>query len=131
MPTEPTPDPRFPVPDRSGLPQVTSDQISKEITIKRGQFVLNDGRPAIVEFWKDCDIALYCYTVFFSTLDAEDWDAQRHLKYLKENNLLQQSKLCDPNTHPEGGLGIKKIPDEAGQEVWSVTQALWQDDDVF
>jgi len=119
------PDPRFPVPIPPGKPQKSSSnrEFYPEIDINSGSCVMKDGRPARFENWLDCDTQTFCRTVYYSTLDAEDWDERRHYDFLKESDLLNDK------TRPDESVGLNRSDDEAGQSWWSVTVGVFDDEE--
>jgi len=84
---------------------------------------MKDGRPARFENWLDCDTQTFCRTVYYSTLDAEDWDERRHYDFLKESDLLNDK------TRPDESVGLNRSDDEAGQSWWSVTVGVFDDEE--
>jgi hypothetical protein len=117
------PDPRFPVPKPPAKPagSLRKSQFYSEIDISAGRCVMNDGRPALIENWLDCDTEFFCRTVYYSTLDAEEWDERRHYEFLKESGLLKDK------TYTMESSGFKRIEDNEGQGWWVVTVPICDD----
>lgn len=122
---DPKPDPRFPVPDRTIKPGATEEKSKyfREINIGHGSWIMADGRPAMFENWLDCDAQTFCRTVYYSTLDAENWDCDRHYNFVKESGLLKDK------TYPGDSVGLVQIEDKAGRLWWSVTIGIRDDED--
>ena len=110
----------YPKPDRSNhKPQQDAKRESyPEIDVARGERVMNDGRPAVIEDWYDCDCEVFCRTAFYSTLGTDGWSEFHHYAYLEANGLL------DGKTYSGWGVGRKKFMDPSGNEMWSSTVTM-------
>jgi hypothetical protein len=84
---------------------------------------MKDGRPAIFENWLDCDTQTFCRTVYYSTLEAEDWDERRHFDFMTESGLLNDK------TRPGESVALNRSDDESGQSWWTVTVGVYDDED--
>ena len=117
---EPAPDPRFPVPDRSDhQPQSKADDPEfPELDLAQNQWVMPDGRPAVVEEWLDLRTRHLMRTFFYSTLEIEDWSQAQHFAYIASaNGLVGRNK-------PGESLGISELVDPAGNTLFSITIAI-------
>lgn len=75
------------------------------------------------ENWLDCDTQTFCRTVYYSTLEAEEWSDRQHFDFLK------QSGLIEDKTYPSESVGLTRIEDNTGRSWWSVTVGIREDDD--
>ena len=118
-------DPRFPVPNRSDHDpqQDASREFFPELDIAASVLVLADGRPARIEDWFDSDMRLHCRTAFYSTIDTEQWSEDQHFRYMQDNNLLVRK------TYPGNGVGLTRLTDASGNDVWSATVVISREED--
>ena len=95
---------KYPEPDRSDhTPQQDANrEFYPELDLGGGKITLKDGRPAVFENWFDKDMELYCRTVFYSTLEIEDWTEAQHLEYFVQNGLMEGKE------YHSDALGLKK-----------------------
>ena len=115
-------DQRFPKPDRSNhTPQRDAKRESyPEIDCGRGEVVMTDGRPAAIEDWYDSECEASCRTVFYSTLETEDWSGGDHFAFIEASGLLAGK------SDPGRSVGHKVITDASGNSIWSVTVVMRQ-----
>ena len=104
------PNPKYPVPVRI-LEKLEINNLSRQIDIGKSARFMNDGRPVIVEYWRDTDAGLDCATAFYSVVDIKDWDGKQHREYLENNGIMR--------TDDEGPSTAIWI-DAAGNSMWSV-----------
>ncbi len=115
----------FPVPvrsNRSSQPDVAREHFPELDLLQRIREA-RDGRPVLIEDWFDLDTRYFCRTAFYSPLGIEGWSPEQHYTYLDESGLLIGK------TDASRGVGLKRIMDDADQEVWSVTVVIKRDDD--
>ncbi|MBP7735479.1 MAG: hypothetical protein KA369_05845 [Spirochaetes bacterium] len=112
----------YPKPDRSDhYPQKDAHRkYYPELDLSSSEKIFNDGRPYIVEDWVDKEMEIVCMTCFYSTIGIENWDSNQHKDYLNRHNLLSNQEEKYKNSDP----GIKKIMDNSGNEMWSVTSIV-------
>ena len=72
-------DTKYPRPDRKPKLGCKGVDYFKDIGTGRAETVFDDGRPIVIEYWFDVDTQLDFVTAFYSTLDIEAWDSDRHL----------------------------------------------------
>lgn len=110
----------YPKPDRTDhtFQQDAKRESYPEIDLARGEVVMNDGRPAVVEDWYDRECEIFCRTAFYSTIGTEDWTESDQYAYLENNGLLKGK------TDPSRGAGLKRLIDASGNEVWSATVVM-------
>lgn len=110
----------FPLPNRSDHePQQDAHrEFYPEIDMGRGEIVMNDGRPAVIEDWFDSECEIACRTAFYSTIGIENWSEAEHHAYLKANGVLKGKD------YPTDGVGHKKLVDPSGNEIWSATVVM-------
>ena len=104
--------------------EVKNTQQSKEIEIGAATGRFNDGRNYIAEQWFDSDTETINITFFYTTYGIESWSEKDHLDYVARHKLLTARDKKHANSTP----GIKKVKDEAGQEMWSVTFVINEED---
>ena len=116
-------DRKFPKPDRSGhMPQQDAHrEFNPEIDLAAGEFVMNDGRPAVVEDWYDRDCEVFCRTVFYSALGTDTWSEADHYSFLEANGLLKGK------TYPDRGVALTENPDTSGEKFWGANVVMRRD----
>jgi len=97
--------------------EVKNTPQSKEIEMGTGTGKFDDGRVYIAEQWFDSDTETINITFFYTTFGIESWAEKDHLDYVARHELLTARDKKHINSTP----GIKKVKDEASQEMWSVT----------
>ena len=112
----------YPKPDRSDhKPQQNARrEFYPEIDIARGEFVMNDGRPVVIEDWYDCDCELELRTAFYSTLGTDDWSEDDHYSYLEANGLVKGK------TYPDRGMALRAFIDASGNKIWTASIVMYE-----
>ncbi len=114
----------FPKPDRSDYqPQQNAHRMFyPELDLGSSEGVFKDGRPYRCEYWFDKDTAFFCRTYFYSVLGIEDWVETDHDRYIRDHGLLE-----DQGEQFTGQVGLNRINDASGNEMWSVTEVFAED----
>jgi hypothetical protein len=109
--------PKYPKPDRTNHKeqQNAKSDFYPEIDIAKGEVLLDDDRPAIVEDWFDIDTRAELRTIFYSTSGIEEWKTEDHLDYLLKNKIM---KSKDDTIEP------RKYIDPGKNEIWSIRWLL-------
>ncbi len=107
-------EPQFPVFFRNKRKRTENIEWSKEIDTGRGERVLDDKRPLVMEYWYDSDTALDFVTAFYSSKGIEEWSGNEHKAYLVRNGVLKSSDHV-PSTFI--------FNDDVGNSMWSVNWA--------
>ena len=102
---------RFPKPDRSNKKKSKRSDFYWEIDTGRSEIVMDDGRPALIEEWFDCETRADCTTVFYSTLGIARWSKRQHQAYLTRNKIIKRTF----------GISVMLILDASVHSMWSVT----------
>jgi hypothetical protein len=100
---------KFPIPNRKK--NFNGDEHHREINQGSILVFLDDGRPALIERWYDCDTELDLMTVLYSSMEIEDWSSSQHAEYLVRNGILKELR---------SDIAINKWLDAAKQSMWSL-----------
>ena len=91
---------------------------SPERLIRRSPVLLEGDRPAIIEEWIEPDAHWYCRTAWYSVVDIEDWTDEEHYDHLAAHGIAEKEPELGRNA------GCKKVEDEEGNMMWSVTVVI-------
>lgn len=108
---------RYPIPTLPGIFDKNHPTTPEQL-IWRCPALLEGDRPAVIEDWIEPDMHLYCRTAWYSVLDAEEWNDEKHYDYLAAHGVVE--------TEPEGSRNVcsKTVEDIDGNLMWSVTVVI-------
>ena len=102
---------QFPRPDRGNRKKSEKSDFYWEIDEGQSDIVMDDGRPALIEYWFDTETRADCITAFYSVLGIEEWSDNDHRSYLIRNKVLKTAV----------GLSADQTVDGSKNAMWSVT----------
>src|SRR5213592_4023043 len=115
--------PEHPRPDRSGYqPNFRKTEDDPSVDIGWNEGVMSDGRPYRAECWAEDGITML--TFFFSARGLEDRAEGELATLLTREGLVE---LMEPRRE----LGLMRITDSAGNDLWSINVAVGSGDDVY
>ena len=95
-----------------------------------GEGTLKDGRPYRAECW--FEVNLTCLTCFLPTVGIENYSAEDFKKLVVSEGLIS---FDDENFLSSGYSGdnveAKKVTDASGNEMWSITVIIGDDDGTY
>ena len=101
---------RYPVPFFRQEQEAESPELMAppELELGKDFMLLDDGRPARLEHWYDCEMACFFLTAIYSDRDLDAWQEEDHFAYLQRNGLLEG------RTSERRGVGLNTRTDAAG-----------------